>query len=242
VILTLPWNQFSEEEFTHAIAKCNNSSAPDPDKLSWRYLKYILKDKLCLGNIIKIANMCIKVGYWPTHFKSLTTIVIPKPNKAMYNIPKSSRPIVLLNTLGKLIEKVIDNRLQFHPSKLTRRSQIQVYYRCWYSINPLHLYRVDKKPFNKHSHFWHCAVLSIAQPPSPHSHSQKSRIWFSHCQFLFKLLDKQKNPILLEQFYFFSLNVNMGVGQSLALSPILSALYLIPFLHILENHLKNLNL
>jgi len=58
--------------------------------------------------------MCIKVGYWPTHFKSLTTIVIPKPNKAMYNIPKSSRPIVLLNTLGKLIEKVIDNRLQFH--------------------------------------------------------------------------------------------------------------------------------
>jgi len=114
MILTLPWNQFSEEEFTYAIAKCNNSSAPGPDKLSWRYLKYILKDKLCLENIIKIANMCIKVGYWPTHFKSLTTIIIPKPNKAMYNIPKSSRPIVLLNTLGKLIEKVIDNRLQFH--------------------------------------------------------------------------------------------------------------------------------
>jgi len=28
------WNGFSEEEFTIAIAKCNNSSAPRPNKLS----------------------------------------------------------------------------------------------------------------------------------------------------------------------------------------------------------------
>jgi len=34
----------------------------------------------------------------------------------------------------------------------------------------------------------------------------------------------------------------MGVGQGLALSPILSTLYLAFFLHILENYLKNLNL
>jgi len=33
--------------------------------------------------------------------------------------------------------------------------------------------------------------------------------------------------------------VNVGVGQGSALSPILSALYLSPFLYILEKHLKN---
>jgi len=33
-------------------------------------------------------------------------------------------------------------------------------------------------------------------------------------------------------------NVNIGVGQSSMLSPILSALYLLPFIYILENHLK----
>jgi len=32
-----------------------------------------------------------------------------------------------------------------------------------------------------------------------------------------------------------SFNVNIGVGQGLALSPILLALYLLPFLYILEN-------
>jgi len=35
---------------------------------------------------------------------------------------------------------------------------------------------------------------------------------------------------------------NVGVGQGSALSPILSALYLTPFLHILEKCLKNLNI
>ena len=40
-------------------------------------------------------------------------VVIPKPNKALYDFPKSFRLIVLLNTMGKLIEKVIGERLQF---------------------------------------------------------------------------------------------------------------------------------
>ena len=39
-----------------------------------------------------------------------------------------------------------------------------------------------------------------------------------------------------------SFNINVGVGQGLVLSPILLALYLALFLHILEKHLKNLNL
>jgi len=42
------------------------------------------------------------------------TIIIPKPNKSSYNLPKSFRPIILLNTLDKLIEKVIGERIQFH--------------------------------------------------------------------------------------------------------------------------------
>jgi len=41
-------------------------------------------------------------------------IIIPKPNKELYGSSKSFRPIVLLNTLGKLIEKVIGEHLQFY--------------------------------------------------------------------------------------------------------------------------------
>jgi len=111
---SLLWLLFSEEKFTSTIVKCNNLLAPGPDKLLWEYLKYIIKNKTCLQNIIVIANTCIELGYWPNHFKKSTMIVIPKPNKTSYDSSKYFRPIVLLNTLGKLIMKVIGNRLQFY--------------------------------------------------------------------------------------------------------------------------------
>ena len=109
-----PWASFFKEEFRNAITNCNNLSTPGSDKLSWSHLKHILQNINCLNSIIKIANMYIDLGYWPSHFKKSTTVVIPKPNKSLYNSPKLFRPIVLLNTVGKLIEKVIGERLQFH--------------------------------------------------------------------------------------------------------------------------------
>jgi len=60
---TLPWPAFSKEEFRQAIINCNNSSAPGPDKLSWSYLKIILKDNDCLNIIISIINACIELEY-----------------------------------------------------------------------------------------------------------------------------------------------------------------------------------
>ena len=66
-----------------------------------------------LNNFVNIANTCINLEHWPLHFKTSLSIIIPKPNKAFYNSPKMFWPIILLNTLGKLIEKVIGERLQF---------------------------------------------------------------------------------------------------------------------------------
>ena len=67
--------------------------------------------------ILRLANACIDVGHWPKHFKDSLSIIIPKPNKPAYSTPKAFRPIVLLNTLGKLLEKLISNRFQFDMIK-----------------------------------------------------------------------------------------------------------------------------
>ena len=110
------WPPFSKQEFKDAIAKCSSSSTPGPDHISWRHLKSLITNDRCLLKIVQIANACIDLEFWLSHFKSSNTVVIPKPNKNNYNSPKSFQPIVLLNTTGKLIEKVISNRLQFHLS------------------------------------------------------------------------------------------------------------------------------
>ena len=108
------WPPFSNKEFTSTINKYSNISASSLNKISCKYLKAIVKDDECLENTINIARASIKLGHWLTHFKLLLSIIISKSNKTSYDFPKYFYPIVLLNTLGKLIEKVIDKYLQFY--------------------------------------------------------------------------------------------------------------------------------
>ena len=109
----LEWTPFLKEKFKSAIAKCSNSSTSGLDRVSWKHLKCIVKDDLCLNIIVNITNTCINLGHWPSHFKMLLSIIISKSNKTFYNSPKFFCPIVLLNMLGKLIEKAIGERMQF---------------------------------------------------------------------------------------------------------------------------------
>jgi len=105
------WPPFSKQEFKDAIAKCLSSSTPSSDYISWRHLKSLITNDRYLLKIIQIANTYIDLEFWPSHFKLSNTVVIPKPNKNNYNSSKLFRPIVLLNTMGKLIKKAISNRL-----------------------------------------------------------------------------------------------------------------------------------
>jgi len=59
----IPWLEFLREEFKIALSSCNNSSAPGPDKLSWKHLKIVFEDKDCLDTFIGITNTCINLGY-----------------------------------------------------------------------------------------------------------------------------------------------------------------------------------
>ena len=64
-----------------------------------------------------MANACLSLRHWPRHFKESVSVIIPKPDKPAYNIPKVFRPIVVLNMLNKLIEKMIARQLQFDAVK-----------------------------------------------------------------------------------------------------------------------------
>ena len=85
------------------LSSCNNSSAPSPDKLLWNHLKTIFNDIECLDIFIQMANACINLGYWLSHFKTSTTIIIPKPNKKLYDSPKLFRPIVSSSQMVNLV-------------------------------------------------------------------------------------------------------------------------------------------
>ena len=81
----IAWAPFSKAELINTIEKCNNFLTPGLDRLFWRHLKKIVKNKECIDKLINIANTCIDLGYWLSHFKILTTVNISKPNKASYD-------------------------------------------------------------------------------------------------------------------------------------------------------------
>ena len=71
---------------------------------------------------------------------------------------------------------------------------------------------------------------------------QKAGIDSCVVKFFANYLIIRKTNYMWNNFLSPMFEVNVGVGQGSALSPILSALYLFSFLYILENHLKNLNI
>jgi hypothetical protein len=72
--------------------------------------KCIVRDSNTSRLFLWLANTCLQSGHWPAKFKASTTVVIPKPGKPLYDTPKAFRLIVLLNTLGKMFEKMLSNR------------------------------------------------------------------------------------------------------------------------------------
>ena len=246
---TSQWFPFFKEEFKQAISKCNNSSIPGPDKLSWHHLKIIVNQDECLANIINIANACFNLGHWPNYFKYSSTIIIPKHNKMSYNQAKLFHPIVLLNTLGKLIEKVIAERLQFTvvnnnfiylsqlgglKFKSTMDAEVALtHIVCsgWAKGKTTSTLTFDISQFFPSLN--HCLLTLILEKVD-----LEPRVSSFFANYLVKRkMNYVWNDLLSPDF-----KVNIGVGQGSALSPILSALYLTPFLYILEKHLKNLKI
>ena len=217
--------------------------------MSWSHLKIILKNNKCLNNIISIANTCIDLSYWPFYFKRSTTVIIPKSNKPLYNSPKLFRPIILLNIVGKLIEKVISKRLQFqtasnnfiHPIQLGGlkfKSMIDAgvaltHIICsgWVKNLLISTLAFDiSQLFLSLNHQILTLILKKAE--------------FDNCiiNFFANCLIGRKTNYFWNNFTSPMFDVNVGVGQGSALSPILSTLYLSLFLYIIENHLKNLKI
>jgi len=58
-----------------------------------------------------VARACFAIGYYPRLRRSITTVVLRKEGKVDYLIPESYRPIALENTLSKILEKVIADRI-----------------------------------------------------------------------------------------------------------------------------------
>ena len=93
----------THNEVANALAKTSNKSAPGSSGITYKLIKWAFAAHL--DQFLEIYNAAISLGYHP--WSEAVVVILPKPSKPDYCLPKAYRPISLLECCGKLLEKVI---------------------------------------------------------------------------------------------------------------------------------------
>ena len=97
------------EEIARTISRPLNNIVLGLDRILNKALKtYRL---LIVPWLIDIARAYFTIGYYPRLRKAIITVILQKEGKVDYLILGSYRPITLKNTLSKILEKVIADRI-----------------------------------------------------------------------------------------------------------------------------------
>lgn len=100
--------EISMEEITEAIFKMKNKKAPGPDMIPGEIIKEIFLQSPNLMR--KTLNNLMQTREFPHIWKEAKVTLIEKPKKNNSDQP-TYRPICLLNTYGKLLESLINQRI-----------------------------------------------------------------------------------------------------------------------------------
>lgn len=99
-------------ELLDVLSTMNPKKAPGEDGLTADICEAAIRTDCPV--FLAVFNRCLEIGLFPRRWKSARVCVIPKPGKGDYTSPKAYRPIGLLPVMGKVLEKLFNNRLLWH--------------------------------------------------------------------------------------------------------------------------------
>lgn len=100
--------EVTEEEITRISTRIKENKAPGPDGFPNKVIKAVLKSKPEV--LAKLMQACLGEGIFPRSWKRQKLVLLPKPGKQQGD-PSAYRPICLLDSLGKILETIIRNRM-----------------------------------------------------------------------------------------------------------------------------------
>ncbi|CUA77302.1 putative RNA-directed DNA polymerase from transposon BS [Rhizoctonia solani] len=83
--------------------------APGPDRLPACVYKY--GANLLVPHLLPVFRASLRLGIYPVEWRKSCTVVLRKPGKPDYSVPKAYRPIALLNVVSKILSACVAERL-----------------------------------------------------------------------------------------------------------------------------------
>lgn len=152
----------SNDELLAAAKRLKGKKAPGPDGIPNVALKAAVK---AFPDMFRtVLQRCLEEGHFPDRWKIQKLVLLPKPGKPPGD-PSSYRPICLLDTLGKLLERIILNRLVKYTESENGLSAMQFGFRKGRStVDAIRIVVEAAKKASKQKRRGgrYCAVVAIA--------------------------------------------------------------------------------
>lgn len=234
--------EIAEREILKAISRTKKDKAPGPDDIPNRVVQILVREKTKL--IKRLFQACLTHGVQPAHFKTARTVMLKKPGKEDYSNPSAYRPIALLNTLGKILESVISNRIKYFAESYELLPDSQ------YGARPLRATETALQQITEKIHtIWgrgnkrvaSLLSLDVTKAFDRVSHVRlahnlrKRRIPESLVRWVTDFLSDRRTEVKVNEFVLPEAAVSVGIPQGSPISPILYLFYNADLLEKCEN-------
>ncbi|KAF9441853.1 hypothetical protein P691DRAFT_682726 [Macrolepiota fuliginosa MF-IS2] len=101
----IAYEEVTATEVHEALFSSSANLASGASQINYAMLKWawlFIEDKLMM-----LIRRCLSKGYHPVQWRKAVAVALHKPNKPDYTQPRAYRLIMLLECMGKLLEKVV---------------------------------------------------------------------------------------------------------------------------------------
>lgn len=232
------WPALTTKEIETVMTNIPKKKAPGEDGIPGEILRLAWKNKEFQKRFAILLNACIAYGHHPEPWRDSLIVVLPKPGKKDYTEPRAYRPIALIKTMSKVLEKIVQRRLAYLTEKTLPKEQYggRPGYCATDAVCQL-VYEVENKPRTKRI----SAIMIDIQGAFDHvdrnvllETMEEMNLPNAVLRWTSKFMSGRRASLLVDRLKGPMTEVRTGIPQGSPISPLLFLIYTTPLYRVIK--------